>query len=141
MSARRLQRGFTLIEVVIAFAVLALALTFMLGTLSGSARQMRRAADASRAALHAQSLLDGLGIEEGLKAGSKSGEFEDGRYRWSLRVEPFTDPREPPQQPVPVGPVPQLLQVSLAVEWGDAGPAERLRVDTLRLIAPSGPGF
>ena len=35
------QRGFTLIEVVIAFAVLALALTFMLGTLSGSARQMR----------------------------------------------------------------------------------------------------
>lgn len=141
MNTRSRQRGFTLIEVVIAFAVLALALTFMLGTLSGSARQMRRAADASRAALHAQSLLDGLGIEESLKAGNKSGQFEEGRYRWNLRVEPFVDPREQQQQPVPVGPMPQLLQVSLAVEWGDAGPAERLQVDTLRLVAPSGPGF
>src|SRR5690606_14129780 len=35
------QRGFTLLEVIIAFAVLALALTLLLGTLSGSAREVR----------------------------------------------------------------------------------------------------
>src|SRR3546814_9469204 len=44
------ERGFTLLEVIIAFAVLALALTLLLGTLSGSAREVRASADAGRAA-------------------------------------------------------------------------------------------
>src|SRR3546814_8348524 len=48
------QRGFTLLEVIIAFAVLALALTLLLGTLSGSAREVRASADAGRAALRSE---------------------------------------------------------------------------------------
>ena len=56
------QRGFTLIEVIIAFALLALALTLLLGSLSGAARQVRNANDAGRAALHAQSLLAQGGV-------------------------------------------------------------------------------
>src|SRR3546814_19434394 len=48
------ERGVTLLEVIIACAVLALALTLLLGTMSGSAREVRASADAGRAALHAQ---------------------------------------------------------------------------------------
>lgn len=51
------QRGYTLIEVLVAFSVLALGLTLLLGTLSGATRQVRWSADAGRAALHAQSLI------------------------------------------------------------------------------------
>lgn len=137
MSARLSQRGFTLIEVVIAFAVLGLALTVLLGTLSGSAREMRRSADSSRAALHAQSLLDDVGIDQPLAPGNSSGEFDDGHYRWNLQVEKFVDPSQQQRQdPATVGASAQLLQLSLHVEWGDAGPAERLTVRTLRLVAP-----
>ena len=49
-SAHR-QRGFTLIEVIIAFALLALALTLLLGSMSGAARQIRHADDAGRRSL------------------------------------------------------------------------------------------
>ena len=91
MGMARAARGFTLIEVMVAFAVLALALTLLLGTLSGASRQVRWADDAGRAALHAQSLLDQTGVGEVLQPGQSDGDFEDGRYRWSLQVEPWRD--------------------------------------------------
>ena len=56
-------RGFTLIEVIIAFALLALALTLLLGSLSGAARQVGQADVRSRATLYAQSLLASTGVE------------------------------------------------------------------------------
>lgn len=129
------QRGYTLIEVVVAFALLALGLTLLLGTLSGAARQVRNAADAGRAALHAQSLLDQTGVGEALQAGRRDGEFEDGRYRWTLDIAPYVDP-VPNMQPGIDPNAPQLLRLQLAVEWGDGGPRQRLQLQSLRLVAP-----
>ena len=42
----RVQTGYTLIEIIVAFAILALGLTLLLGTLSGATRQVRQAGDA-----------------------------------------------------------------------------------------------
>jgi general secretion pathway protein I len=92
----RTRRGFTLIEVIVAFAVLALALAIVLGTLSNASRQVRWSDDAGRAALHAQSLLDDTGVAQALVPGRSDGTFEDGRYRWTLEVAPW-------QEPAPVG--------------------------------------
>ena len=47
-------RGFTLIEVVVAFALLAFALTLLLGAMTRATTQVRNAEDAGRAALLAQ---------------------------------------------------------------------------------------
>ena len=91
-AARGRQRGFTLLEVIVAFALLALALTLLLGSLSGAARQVRESADGSRATLHAQSLLAQLGTGEPLRPGVQEGGFEGDRYRWRLEVAPFADP-------------------------------------------------
>jgi len=129
------QRGYTLIEVVVAFAVLALALTLLLGTLSGAARQVRVSADAGRAALYARSLLDQTGIGEPLETGRRNGEFENGRYRWTLEVAPYADPSKPPDGMFQPG-MPRLLRLALTVEWGDAGPRQRLQLQSLRLSAP-----
>ena len=92
------QRGYTLIEVIVAFAILALGLTLLLGTLSGAARQVRWADEAGRASLHAQSLLDTIGVGEALQPGRRDGKFEDGRYRWTLDVTPYRDPLLPPHR-------------------------------------------
>lgn len=135
MKTHRRQRGYTLIEVIVAFAVLALALTLLLGMLSGAARQVRWSADAGRAALHAQSLLDQTGIGESLQPGRSRGEFEDGRYRWTLDIAPFVDPSRPDPGTIQPG-TPRLLRLVLSVEWGDAGPRQRLRLQSLRLSAP-----
>lgn len=137
-APRRMQRGYTLIEVVVAFGLLAFALTLLLGSLSNAIRQVRIADDAGRAALHAQSILDQVGVGEALAPGRRDGRLENGRYRWELEVSPYQDP-EPRNTPTQAGPAigaPRLLQVRLVVSWGD-GPRQRIRLNSLRLVTPT----
>ena len=137
----RSQRGFTLIEVVVAFALLAFALTLLLGAMTRATAQVRRAEHAGRAALHAQSLLQQAGVGEALVPGSSDGVLEDGRYRWSLLVSEWEDPdpamralRSPLRDPG----APRLLEIELVVAWGEGGPRERLLVHSLRRVHPAG---
>lgn len=134
-AVRSSQRGYTLIEVLVAFAVLAAALTLLLGILTGASRQVRWADQAGRAALHAQSLLDQVGIGESLQPGQREGGFEDGRYQWTLAVEPWRDSAVPPPATLDPG-APRLMRLQLDVRWGDGGPRERLRLESLRLVTP-----
>ncbi|HYM85959.1 MAG TPA: hypothetical protein VET30_04420 [Pseudoxanthomonas sp.] len=120
-----------LIEVVVAFALLALALTFLLGSLSSAARQIRVADNAGRATMHAQSLLAQVGVGEALQPGRRQGNLDGGRYRWTLDVSPYVDPSRPPKVLIAPG-APRLLQVRLQMVWGD-GPGEQLQWQTLRL--------
>ena len=116
---KRAQRGYTLMEVIVAFALLAMALTLLLGILSGAARQVRVSSDAGRAALYAQSLMDQVGVGERLAAGQRDGEFEQGRYRWQLRVAPWRDAAVvATRQPMTVG-APELFEITLAMQWGE----------------------
>lgn len=117
------QRGYSLIEVIVAFALMALAATLLLGSLSGAARQVRIADDQGRAALHAESLLATVGMDGPLAAGKQQGEWEKGRYRWSLQVAPYVEPRQTSSR---------LWQLDLQVRWGDTA-QEQLRWRTLRL--------
>ena len=82
----RNQRGFTLIEVVVAFVMLALVLSVSLEIFS---RGMARAGDLddrARALVVAQSQLAFAGAEEALKEGVTSGETEDRRFQWTITV-------------------------------------------------------
>lgn len=123
--------GFTLLEVIIAFALLALALTLLLGSLSGASRQIRHADHASRAALHAQSLLAQAGVGEILQPGRSEGKFADSEYRWALDVSPYQDPANPARSLQPAAL--RLLQLDLEVRWGEE-PRDGLRWQTLRLV-------
>lgn len=126
------QRGYSLIEVIVAFALLALALTLLLGTLTGSTRQLRQADDATRAVLHAQSLMAAQGIDAPLRPRRTQGDFEHNRFRWTLDVTPYVDPHPAPAKGdiVAVSQL-QLLQLDLSVRWGET-PAEQLRWRSLR---------
>ena len=131
------QRGYSLLEVIVAFALLALALTLLLGSLSGASRQIKQADLRSRAVLHAQSLLAVTGVAEPLQQGQRSGDWEDGRYHWQLQVAPYVDPRSSagPTAETVSGPV--LAQLTLQVRWGDAE-GDRLQWRSLRLL-PAAP--
>lgn len=130
------QRGYTLVEVLVAFAILALALTLLLGTLSGAARQVKWADQAGRAALHAQSLLATVGVAGALGPGHRAGTFEQGRYRWSLDIAPYEDPLLPPPDFDDPG-APRLLRLSLRVQWGEGDdPVRTLELHSLRYERP-----
>jgi len=140
------QSGFTLLEVMLAFVVLAAALGLLLGMLSRGLKQVTDSQAATDATLYAQSLLDELGTLQPMAPGASQGEFEHGRYRWRLQVVPTQDPAPPPPpaagqsqpQPVPTDASPVLYRVTLDVDWGKAGPTQRLHFQTLRLRSPPG---
>lgn len=132
----RRARGFTLLEVVMAFSILAIGLTMAMGVATNSMRQARQAADHTVAALHAQTLLDNAGLDERLEPGDSSGEFEDG-YTWQLSVQPY----EPQADVVPEGldglsmPV-ELLELELVVAWERGEQRREARFRTLRAMLP-----
>lgn len=135
----RALRGFTLIEVVVAFALLAFALTLLLGAMTRATAQVGRAELAGRAALHAQSLLHQAGVGEALVPGHSEGVLEDGRFRWTLDVAEWQDPDPAVQaveSPLRDPGAPRLLELELVVAWGDGGPRDHLRVHSLRRVHP-----
>lgn len=139
LSARRRQGGYTLIEVIVAFALLALGLSLLLGTLSGAARQVRWSSDAGRAALYAQSLLDQVGVGEELRPGQSEGDVDGGRYHWSLTVSPWVDATVPPSTQPRSLQGPRMLELVMTMQWGEGGPRQRLQLRTLR-AAPADTG-
>ena len=131
-------RGYTLIEVIVAFAVLALALTLLLGTLTNASRQVRWSADSGRAALLAQSVLEQADLDGPWREGERSGALEDGRYRWTMRVRRFEDSTRVGQ---PVDPAaPALFTVDLTLQWGAGGARERFELRSLRLVPANAAG-
>jgi general secretion pathway protein I len=127
------ERGYTLIEVVVAFGLLALALTLLLGTLTNSTRQVRWSTDAGRAAMLSQSVLDSVETEGALQEGDRDGALEDGRYHWQLSVRRFDSNAGKPVDPN----APVLLALDLTMRWGDGGPRETLVLHSLRLVPPN----
>jgi general secretion pathway protein I len=130
------QRGYTLIEVVVAFALLAFGMSLLLGSLTNATKQVRASDEYGRAALHAQSILDQTGVGEALVVGERGGALENGRYRWEMSVTPYVDPSAPPRQTEILG-APRLLQLDLTLRWGEAGPRQTLQLRSLRLITPT----
>lgn len=81
----RLSRGFTLIEVLAAIALLAIAFAVGLGALGTSAQNAGRSAALDNAVERAQSLLSEQGLAGPLKDETLSGKFDDG-MRWTLKI-------------------------------------------------------
>lgn len=84
-------RGFTLIEVLAAIALLAIAFAIGLGALGKSAQNATHAAALDAAVEHAQSLFAEQGLVEPLKDKSAAGTFDDG-MRWTLKVHALSRP-------------------------------------------------
>ena len=135
-------RGFTLLEVLLAFVILAAASGLLLGMLSGGLGQVSRSRSDTEASLYAQSLLDGVGVLEPIAPGVREGEFDGGRYRYRLEIAEVPDPvPAPPDAPVPADaplpiPIPKLFRLVLDVRWGDR-PAQQLHIASLRARAPT----
>ena len=126
--ASRRHAGFTLLEVIAAIALLAIAFTVLMRVAGGSTRLSENAADHSEAALWARSLLDTAFTSEPVQPGSTSGRF-DQRFRWRLDVTPWRPGSTPAQASL------QLYQLDLEVSWGPANRPQAAHFRTLRLAA------
>lgn len=81
-------RGFTLIEVLVAFAILALTMAALMQLFATGLRGADATDRHLMAVMLARSVLDDVGTEIPMVAGEQSAEIEQG-YRWTVRILPF----------------------------------------------------
>jgi general secretion pathway protein I len=119
--------GFTLLEILVALVIFALAFGVVAQIVQTGLRQSGVARSLTAATLLAQSELARVGVEVPLRTGPADGETEAG-MRWHTEVEFVEQPNE--QQSL------ATYQVQVTVSWGP-NPAEQLTLTTLRTGLPS----
>lgn len=131
MSRADARSGFTLLEVVVAFMILGLAIAASFDIFSTGFRQSSAAERNVVAVIHAENLLATLGILAPLTTGESAGEIDD-TYRWTLAVVPLEDggaldPAEPRFRPA---------RVEATVLWGDEDAPHSVTLTTHLLVPP-----
>lgn len=85
----RVARGFSLIEVLVAFVILALVATALFRLFSASLNNVSAAEEYSRALLVAESQLEAAAGAQPLRENSERGVDNSGRVQWESRVAPY----------------------------------------------------
>ena len=134
------QQGFSLLEILVAFSILAVSLGVLMQIFSSSLRNADVSRRQAQAVALAQSLLAAAGIEAPLAQGEQSGTVDE-QFRWTLTTTPMTlGGSEEAATPKPIGGL-ELWELTAQVSWGGQG-SERdrsLELTTLRLQAPPKP--
>jgi general secretion pathway protein I len=127
------QRGFTLVETLVAFAIMAVMLTALLQTAGSSLRAIDSAAHHNRAVLVAQSQLDRIMALKQIPA-IKEGRMPNSPYRW--HVEEISSGKLPANVERMVATKPVFLRVS--VSWKGARKEHTVSIERLIFVSRIG---
>lgn len=127
-------RGFSLIEVLVAFIILSLTLSVLMRIFSGGTHNAALASDYSHAVLLAETKLAAAGIEIPLQEGVTAGS-EDERFRWQTSARMLPATAEVPGALIPVG----LFEVEARIMWKDGSKERVVVLNTLRLAPINAP--
>lgn len=127
MSGARACRGFSLLELLVAFTLLATLFGALLQIFSDGLHAARAGERTTHAVVIAQSRLATLGVEQPLRIGVASGAMGNG-YHWRVTVRPYLDD----QLPAPRGML-KPLAVTVEVFWEDLGQPQTLTLTSMLL--------
>ena len=127
---KRPQRGFTLLEVIVAVVIAALCLAALSQVFATGVRAAGTSSDYMRAMTLAQSLLAGVGVEKAVSDGTESGASSDGRLTWTVTVasEPTDEAENPIRPPL------ELKRVIARVVAASPGDVTSNRGHTVELV-------
>ena len=141
------QQGFSLLEILIAFSILALSLGILLKIFSAGVNNAVVAEDYTVAVQIAESLMAKTGVETPFQAGQASGE-ENEKYHWLVEVSPFAfNPENGGTTAITANPEnvgtsainAVLFKVKVIVSWGDDNADDnvndrQIELTTLKLV-------
>lgn len=126
----RFQRGFSLLEMLVAFSIMAFSLAMIYRVSGGSARNAGELEHYQHAALLAESVLN---LRDAVPPSGWNDRGESAGYRWEVRSAPYpTDVNGPA--------VPPLHEVAVSIAWSEGGTEKRYDLATLRPQARPLPG-
>jgi general secretion pathway protein I len=120
------ESGFTLLEVVVALAIVALGVVTVLEIFSLGLRLAARSSEVSQARLDGQTVMDEVFVYGGPQSGREEGSFSSG-HRWRLQVRILGEPAASLANPW------ELKEIGLEVRYQEANREKQLELKTLRL--------
>ena len=123
-------KGFTLIEIVVALAILAIGLTVTLEGFAGGLRSARMSEEYTKATWHGQTKMEEMLMAQELTEGVTEGTF-DSQFSWKSEVKkatPSLGQDENTQTRVPV----DLYQITVTVTWPWGPGKKNLELESLR---------
>ena len=126
--------GFTLIEVVVALAILSIGLMVLIELFSGGLRLGRVSGEYSKAVNYGRMKMEEVMTQQGIEEGTDEGKFDD-TYRWQVDLKKVD--LLPADKIGPFEPPVLLYQIRVDVLW-KSGPKERsARFESFRTIKKS----
>jgi general secretion pathway protein I len=120
------ERGFTLIEVLVAAAVLGITASALFGLFSKSLFNIGRVEELHRYELAAQNVMNRVLMLQTLPGGGEAGGVLDGGARWSVTVQPWA-PADLESKPPEA-----ILRVAVAVTWPGRSIPRRIQIEALK---------
>ena len=125
------QHGFSLLEILVAFSILAVSISILLNIFAKGVTTAGVAEDYTAAVQIAESLMAKTGVEKPLQAGEFSG-VEQHKYHWRVIVQPSQLNLEAVDMTMATT---ALFKVSVIVNWGDDDIHPRqVKLVTLKLV-------
>lgn len=137
-------KGFSLLEILVAFAIMAVALTIVLRIFGTGVNTAVISEDYNLAVQIAESLMARAGVESPLQVGETFGSEAD-KYAWRVGITPVAEPagrgpRFQAQQDQAGQPSLKLLKVTVSVSWGEDADRQRsVQFSSLRIVQESQP--
>jgi prepilin-type N-terminal cleavage/methylation domain-containing protein len=129
-------RGFTLLEVLLAFVIFSISFAVVLQSISGSFRNTMRSKQFTEVALIGQSVMETVGLDIPLESGTEAS-GESGEYNWFVQIYEY----EPIEEATSVDTLLiaeltgiELLQVELFVSWGEPSEERSRRFSTVKVL-------
>jgi len=127
-------KGFTLIEVVVALAILGVGLTVIIELFSGGLRVARTSIEYTKAVNYARMKMEEIAMKPLVGVGTEEGESEDKTFRWQVGVKKVdllsVDKSVDYKPPI------ELFQVKIDVFWKSGFKERSASVESFRAIKP-----
>ena len=120
-------KGFTLMETLVALAVLGITLAVIMELFSGGLRSGRLSDDYTRAAVFGREKMEDILSSKYLDEGSSQGELKEG-FRWKASISRL----EPPEEEAEKTPF-HIYRVKVSILWGDQGREKSFDLETMKL--------
>jgi len=131
MRVRGENQGFTLLEVLVAMAILGIGLVVIIELFSGGLRLGRTSEEYTKAVGYARMKLEEISLAKSLEEGIEEGEF-DREYRWQVEVKKVD--LLPPGRETSYQPPVALYWVRIDVLWKSGTRERTTALESYRLL-------